>query len=82
MNDAESDELLTLLQKVSAYHGIGVLIVDHDLRLMTRLCHRIVVLNQGQQIAEGTPGDVVRNPAVREAYLGTALVPTDKGANQ
>jgi branched-chain amino acid transport system permease protein len=78
MNDAESDDLLDKLNEISAVHGIGILIVDHDLRLMTRLCHRIVVLNQGELIAEGTPDEVINNAAVSEAYLGTAAAPTHK----
>lgn len=71
LNDAESDDLLRTLDGMRRNHGLGILIVDHDLRLIMRLCDRIVVLNKGNKIADGTP-DVVRNDAaVRTAYLGT-----------
>ncbi|MEZ5667918.1 MAG: branched-chain amino acid ABC transporter ATP-binding protein/permease [Alphaproteobacteria bacterium] len=71
LNDAESDDLLATLEGVRRRHGLGILIVDHDLRLIMRLCDRIVVLNKGGVIADGTPDQVRRDPAVRTAYLGS-----------
>ncbi|MEZ5769755.1 MAG: hypothetical protein R3D80_20475 [Paracoccaceae bacterium] len=52
--------------------GIGILLVDHDLALINALCDRIVVLNEGRVIAEGTPEAVRRDPAVIGAYIGTS----------
>ena len=43
---------------------------DHNIDVVTSLCRRVVVLDQGRKLAEGTPGDIVQNQAVREAYLG------------
>ena len=49
----------------------GVLIIDHDMNLIMRLCHRLHVLNQGKTIAEGTADEIRANPTVVEAYLGS-----------
>jgi branched-chain amino acid transport system permease protein len=70
MNEAESDDLLDTIRAIRDRTGIGLLVIDHDLRLIMRLCDRVIALNQGKQIGEGTPKEVQTNPAVIEAYLG------------
>lgn len=70
MNRDETDDLMETLRKLCATLGIGILIVDHDLKLINELCDRVAVLNEGKMIAEGTPEQVRNNPAVVEAYLG------------
>ena len=70
LNEAESDELLQMLASIPPQKNLGMLIVDHDMRLIMRLCHRLHVLNYGKTIGEGTPEEVRRIPAVVEAYLG------------
>ncbi len=71
LNDAESKALLKLLSELPARKNLGMLIIDHDMTLIMRLCHRLHVLSSGKTIGEGDVDYVRRLPAVVEAYLGT-----------
>jgi branched-chain amino acid transport system ATP-binding protein len=70
LNEDEGDELLALLQRIPAEKSVGMLIVEHDMRLMMNLCPRLHVLNYGRTITEGSPNDVRSDPQVVAAYLG------------
>ncbi len=70
--EVESGELLGMLAGIPQKMGCGMLVIDHDMSLIMRLCDRLHVLNYGRTIAEGTPEEVHDNPAVMEAYLGTS----------
>jgi branched-chain amino acid transport system ATP-binding protein len=69
LNPAEAIDLVAILRAIHA-RGVTLVIVEHVLEVVMRLAHRILVLDFGQLIATGTPQEVVRNPAVIEAYLG------------
>jgi branched-chain amino acid transport system ATP-binding protein len=69
MNATETGNLKNLLQTIRA-SGITVLLIEHDVKLILGLCDRVAVLDYGKKIAEGSPEEVRRNPAVIAAYLG------------
>jgi branched-chain amino acid transport system ATP-binding protein len=69
LNGNESTELAELLRRVHAM-GIGVCIVDHDIKMMAALCQRLVVLNFGTKVADGPTGAVLEDARVVDIYLG------------
>jgi len=70
LNPSESRELMETIQRIAAT-GINVLLVEHDMSVVMNVSHRLVVLDHGVCICQGTPGEVRANPAVIEAYLGS-----------
>lgn len=72
LNEEEAYELLTIIHGIrdDPEFGCGILIIDHNPRLIMRLCDRIHVLDEGKTIAEGTPMEIRRDPVVIKAYLG------------
>ena len=69
LSSAEVDDILAILFRLSA-QGITIIMIEHIMRAVMRFSERIVVLDAGERIAEGTPDEIVRNSAVEKAYLG------------
>lgn len=70
LNERESDELGQLLLAIPRRDGCGLVVIEHDVRLILRLCDRVQVLDHGRTIAVAAPAVVRRDPAVVLAYLG------------
>ena len=70
LNEQESDGLLDVLALIRSDMGCGLLVIEHDMRLVMRLCDRLQVLDYGRTIFVGNPAEAQRDTAVLEAYLG------------
>ena len=70
MNETETENLFDLIKKVQR-RGVTVLLIEHDMPFVMKLCDRITVLNFGKKLAEGTPTEIQNNQDVIEAYLGS-----------
>jgi branched-chain amino acid transport system ATP-binding protein len=69
LNPTEALEMVELIKKIRA-EGTTILMIEHVMKAIMEVSDRVIVLNYGQKIAEGTPGEIVANPEVIEAYLG------------
>jgi branched-chain amino acid transport system ATP-binding protein len=70
LRPTETDRIVAILQELNRETGLTILLIEHVMRAVMALAGRILVLHHGATIAEGTPDEVVRNPAVIHSYLG------------
>ncbi|MFH1139962.1 MAG: ABC transporter ATP-binding protein [Pseudomonadota bacterium] len=72
LTHSEKDDLMEAILRVKKTFGLSLILVEHDMKVIMRLCESIMVMNQGRLIAEGDAAAIRRNPEVVEAYLGAS----------
>jgi branched-chain amino acid transport system ATP-binding protein len=74
MNPQETVEFTAFVGKLRVERGLTILLIEHDMRVVMGISDRVTVLDYGEKIAEGSPGEIQKNERVIEAYLGAAAV--------
>ena len=70
MNPAESDELANILEKIKKEFDLTILLIEHDMKFVQKVCNKVLVLDYGKTIFEGSPKDMLKDEKVIKAYLG------------
>ncbi len=73
LTEAELDGMIALIRTIRDTMHLGIIVVEHIMKFITGICGRIVVIQYGALLGEGTPAEVMKNPRVIEAYLGTTV---------
>lgn len=70
MNPTETEELMEIIKLVKDEFNVAILLIEHDMKLVMGICERLIVLNHGEILAQGTPNEIAHDKQVIEAYLG------------